>query len=892
MNRPGDCIRMVGGVGVIGRHLGRSADEANSQLPSDLLSSVVVERILWRRSPLTVQRREGSPVARLFSTDFSVEVALSGDVIWGAGVSGKAIDRPMSDWPVLDVRAVRGPWTARLLSEAGLSVPSVFGDPVLLLAHLLPELGCWARSKSHGVLFVPDVDDQTSFERAEHTVLLPTEPVWTMLRSVARSAFVVGSSLHAVSVADALGIPARFVVPEGHDSFAYRDYLAGTGRPTTRIAASVEHALDLGPHRPPDVDLDALERAFPWNLWGLPADAASAEPNVFEPDAAQDAWLERITRGDGSRRAVRHFLEELVPQVRQAALDRDPELEAIVERARAYRAEVAPESTLVEVDEASQRLISAIDTGMTSLVCFAASLSASPALAMLRSSRVLGKYLAIAIAVHHPRTLATATSVELVLTGRSTGRLVRQPVALSESERVQWRVDLKVLIPTERLSPDDEWTLAVDLGGAVPVILDVLSVSPKALELLALERGDLPLSAPAAVIAKVDISTPEPSRAIREEPAPREMSRTILVFPYWMANPYINALYLASQAAGWNVTGVKRLDALVDAVHDQLIEGDVVHVHWTGPVTAGVTTRAEAEARVQTFGELLEWMAAKRIRVLWTVHNELAHDATFSDVERALAEKLTDHASLIIQLHEHTAEAVAGSYHLPPEKLVTLRHASYLGLYRDSVTEHEARERLGVPLGVPTVGFVGQVRPYKGLDTLFAAVDRAAAQLDGLTLLLAGKTSDRNLEALESALPTAAEIIRRGSFVPDDELVYWLKAADVMALPYRQVLNSGSAILAATFETPCILPADTPLTKVYRDESWFNTYDTHGDQVANLADAIVRVVRGDRRGHKEAARQFARAYTPFDMSRDYLRILDGLVTRAGGPGPTEPGPTF
>jgi beta-1,4-mannosyltransferase len=353
------------------------------------------------------------------------------------------------------------------------------------------------------------------------------------------------------------------------------------------------------------------------------------------------------------------------------------------------------------------------------------------------------------------------------------------------------------------------------------------------------------------------------------------MKRTILVFPSWSSNPYLTMLYLASQAADWDVAGATTLDALADAV-DDLAEGDIVHVHWTAPVTSAATTQAEARRNLDRFRRVLDLMAEKGVQLLWTVHNEIAHDTAFYDVEREIARELAEHARLIIQLHELTAETVARSYDLPSEKIVTLRHSSYLGQYPDNVSEWDARERIGVAPGVPTVGFIGRVRPYKGLETLFAAVDRVASRVDGLTFVLAGKTSESHLAEVESALPRSVEIVRSGTFVPDDEIGLWLRASNVVVLPYRRVLNSGSAMLAATFDTPCIVPDDTPLARVYQGEPWVSVYETGGDQVANLADAIMPLVYGNQRA-KEAAGRFARAYTPYDMSRDYLRILDRIA---------------
>jgi glycosyltransferase involved in cell wall biosynthesis len=353
-------------------------------------------------------------------------------------------------------------------------------------------------------------------------------------------------------------------------------------------------------------------------------------------------------------------------------------------------------------------------------------------------------------------------------------------------------------------------------------------------------------------------------------------TRTILSFPHWQANPYLTMLYLAAEADGWRIAGVTDLDALGEGV-EELVPGDVVHVHWTSPVTAGAEDEAAARERLDQFRRTLDAVVARDCRLLWTVHNEIAHDTSYLAVEKAIGDALAERATRIVQLHDRTAEAVAMSYTLPPEKLTTLRHSSYLGIYPDTWTGSEARTALGVPQGAPTVGFVGQMRPYKGLDVLFAAADIAAAELPGLVLLLAGGTSPGDLAVIESSLPRHVDVVRQHSFVADEELGLWLRASDAVVLPYRRVLNSGSAMLAASFGRPVIMPDDTPLAQVYADQPWLSTFRTEGDKAEALAEAIVRTIRSGR-WTSATARTFARSYTPYDMSRDYLRLIDGMDT--------------
>ena len=44
-------------------------------------------------------------------------------------------------------------------------------------------------------------------------------------------------------------------------------------------------------------------------------------------------------------------------------------------------------------------------------------------------------------------------------------------------------------------------------------------------------------------------------------------------------------------------------------------------------------------------------------------------------------------------------------------------------------------------------------------------------------------------------------------YIPDAELQVWLRAADVVVLPFRDILTSGSAILALSFGRAVVAPA-------------------------------------------------------------------------------------
>ena len=78
----------------------------------------------------------------------------------------------------------------------------------------------------------------------------------------------ISSSLHGIVVAEAYGIPARYLrVTENEYIIKYQDYYLGTNRTHFQFAASVEEALLLGGEEPGSCDLEKLYDAFPFEYW-------------------------------------------------------------------------------------------------------------------------------------------------------------------------------------------------------------------------------------------------------------------------------------------------------------------------------------------------------------------------------------------------------------------------------------------------------------------------------------------------------------------------------------------------------------------------------------------------------------------------------------------------
>ncbi|MCA1726776.1 MAG: glycosyltransferase family 4 protein [Actinobacteria bacterium] len=134
-------------------------------------------------------------------------------------------------------------------------------------------------------------------------------------------------------------------------------------------------------------------------------------------------------------------------------------------------------------------------------------------------------------------------------------------------------------------------------------------------------------------------------------------------------------------------------------------------------------------------------------------------------------------------------------------------HGPYDRMPRDpGLDRRGARAALGIDAQAEVVLFLGQIRAYKGLDDLiraFAQVARARPRAELHLLARPHEPFDRHRARIEALGLTARTRVRLG-FFPLEEVLAAVRAADVVALPYREADQSGAAILAIGQGTPVV----------------------------------------------------------------------------------------
>jgi D-inositol-3-phosphate glycosyltransferase len=146
------------------------------------------------------------------------------------------------------------------------------------------------------------------------------------------------------------------------------------------------------------------------------------------------------------------------------------------------------------------------------------------------------------------------------------------------------------------------------------------------------------------------------------------------------------------------------------------------------------------------------------------------------------------------------------------EKAVTvIRYPLNNAFPETGLTPAEAKRRLGLREDEKAILFFGRIVPYKGIEYLLGAFRQLVADKPAnYRLIVAGepkKGSEEYLHGLQDFLKgnfDQEQVILRVQFIPDNEMELYLKAADVLVLPYKEIFQSGILFLAYSVGLPVV----------------------------------------------------------------------------------------
>jgi len=270
-------------------------------------------------------------------------------------------------------------------------------------------------------------------------------------------------------------------------------------------------------------------------------------------------------------------------------------------------------------------------------------------------------------------------------------------------------------------------------------------------------------------------------------------------FQHSGVNPYTDLLY----------GQLRRLDVETDDFSFRRALGrryDIFHLHWPehyitrkNPVKAAIGILA--------FFTTIFWQRALGAKLVWTVHNLRSHDQVRPRLERyfwLLFTRLIDGYLCLTDFGSVLARSTWPRLSRVPSFVVP--HGHYLDVYPNTSDKATARRFLALDESSPVILHFGSIAPYKNVPSLIEAFGQSFGDRN-VVLLIAGACENSKegtrIRELASGDPRIKLFLRK---ICNQEIQHFFNASDLVVLPFTDILNSGSAILALSFSCPVLVP--------------------------------------------------------------------------------------
>jgi glycosyltransferase involved in cell wall biosynthesis len=293
----------------------------------------------------------------------------------------------------------------------------------------------------------------------------------------------------------------------------------------------------------------------------------------------------------------------------------------------------------------------------------------------------------------------------------------------------------------------------------------------------------------------------------------------------------------------------------------QRLHATVAHIQWL--------KQPDRELR------WLEELRARGVRIVYTAHNVLPHDAPPST--RELWQRVYAACDAIIVHYQQAAQELM-ALGIKPERYAVIplgneTAIAQLATPRDLSPGPEAQRRarleLGLKVDAPVALFFGLMRPYKGIEYLLDAFAQVQERLPNARLLLVGRAPDgfAPFDERIRALGIASAVIAEPRYLALSELWRWFTAADVVAAPYVTASQSAVVQLAFAFSRPVIVTQVGGLLEAVQPGATGMIVPPRDSQA--LADALCEML-------SDQARAAAWGQNAYTYAHDHL-AWDGIA---------------
>lgn len=209
---------------------------------------------------------------------------------------------------------------------------------------------------------------------------------------------------------------------------------------------------------------------------------------------------------------------------------------------------------------------------------------------------------------------------------------------------------------------------------------------------------------------------------------------------------------------------------------------------------------------------LMLYYKALRKKIILTLHNvnrsrRDSKDSLLNRITLRIQYRLADH--IFVHTEKMKADLIA-EFDVSADRISVIPFGINNAVPHTQLSAMEARQKLDIRKEDKVILFFGNITPYKGLEYLTTAFQKFLAEHRDLRLIIAGwpKNCDSYWNPIRNAIQEdvlKGRILLKAEYIPDEDTEVYFKAADVLALPYRYIYQSGVLFLGYSFGLPVLV---------------------------------------------------------------------------------------
>lgn len=279
----------------------------------------------------------------------------------------------------------------------------------------------------------------------------------------------------------------------------------------------------------------------------------------------------------------------------------------------------------------------------------------------------------------------------------------------------------------------------------------------------------------------------------------------IIVFPdAGTHNPcqYLMVQYLRKKGYSVEISGNPPVDPyIINRIRKT--NADIIYFDWVQDYLLGENFLSSFKKSIRFLLAIIYAKYILRKKIVHTIHNIHNHAKRLLKTERFFYRIFLKLCDSVRVYSESTIVKANAYFNIRLSDYIVAPDVPYGFFYDTNISRKDARAYFDIPEKDFVYLFIGNVKPYKGVEDLIRVFSLDSFKDDHL--FIAGLPASETYKQLIREEVSGKKNIRLfEKFIHQEELKYYMECADVVVLPFRNIEHSGSLELAMTFSKPVI----------------------------------------------------------------------------------------